>query len=290
MPGLVKFIANLQQHRTVPVQWHRTNVREGLEISNTNEFARCSRLLVHIAALTVVTLALYGCAHAVTSNNQTPQAPTIAGIDPSSGTVGTSAIITGTNFGPTQGNSTITFNGTAASTTNWTATSITTTVPTGATTGNVVVTVGSLASNGVSFTVTVPAPTITSLNPNSGESGTSVTITGTNFGAMQGTSTVKFNGTTGTPTSWSATSIVVPVPSGATTGNVVVTVGGQNSNGVNFTVGSTSNISVTLSPVRGGATVTQQIQLTATVANDLGAAGVTWAVSAGGRSRARRPP
>jgi len=79
-------------------------------------------------------------------------------------------------------------------------------------------------------------PSITSLSPTSGVVGTSVTITGTNFGATQGTSTVKFNGTTATPTSWSATSIVVPVPTGATTGNVVVTVGGVASNGAQFTV------------------------------------------------------
>src|SRR5881628_131034 len=82
-----------------------------------------------------------------------------------------------------------------------------------------------------------PSPaSITSLNPTSGFAGTSVTISGANFGATQGTSTVKFNGTAATPTSWSATSIVVPVPAGATTGNVVVTVGGVASNGVSFTV------------------------------------------------------
>ena len=55
-------------------------------------------------------------------------------------------------------------------------------------------------------------------------------------GSTQGSSTVKFNGTAGTPTSWNATSIVVPVPSGATTGDVVVTVSGTASNGVAFTV------------------------------------------------------
>ena len=71
------------------------------------------------------------------------------------------------------------------------------------------------------------SPSITSLNPASGAVGTSVTITGANFGATQGSSTVKFNGTAGTPSSWSATSIVVPVPAGASTGNVVVTVGGS---------------------------------------------------------------
>jgi hypothetical protein len=47
---------------------------------------------------------------------------------------------------------------------------------------------------------------------------------------------VTFNGTVGAPVSWSSTSILVPVPSGATTGNVVVTVGGVSSNGVPFTV------------------------------------------------------
>jgi hypothetical protein len=108
-------------------------------------------------------------------------------------------------------------------------------LPAGATTGNVVVTVGGLASNGGSFTVTVP-PSITSLSPTAGPVGTVVTMTGSNFGATQGASTIKFNGTTATPTSWSATSIVVPVPAAATTGNVVITVGGVVSNGVMLTV------------------------------------------------------
>ncbi len=67
-----------------------------------------------------------------------------------------------------------------------------------------------------------PGPSITSLTPTSGLVGASVTISGANFGATQGTSTVTFNGTAATPTSWGATSIVAPVPAGATTGNVVV--------------------------------------------------------------------
>jgi RHS repeat-associated protein len=105
----------------------------------------------------------------------------------------------------------------------------------------VVVHTSSGASNPKSFTV---IPSIKSLSPSLGPVGASVTITGTNFGATQGTSTVTFNGTTGTPTSWGATSIVVPVPSGATTGNVVVTVSGVASNGMNFTVGTTTGPTV----------------------------------------------
>ena len=167
--------------------------------------------------------------------------PYITSLSPTSGSVGTSVTITGANFGATQGTSTVTFNGTAATPTSWSATSIAVPVPTGATTGNVVVTVGGTASNGVSFTVSAAGPpNITSLSPTSGPVGTSVTITGTNFGATQGSSTVTFNGTAATPTSWSATSIAVTVPAGATTGNVVVTVGGVASNGMTFTVTSTS--------------------------------------------------
>src|SRR5204862_7820940 len=135
--------------------------------------------------------------------------------------------ITGTNFVATQGSSTVTFNGTAAPPTSSSATSLPATVPPGATTGNVVVTVGGQASNGVSFTVTAPAPSLTSLMPPSGAVGTAVTIAGTNFGATQGGSTVTFNGTAATPTSWSATSGGAHVSPPATTRNLVATAGGQ---------------------------------------------------------------
>ena len=63
-----------------------------------------------------------------------------------------------------------------------------------------------------------------------------MTIAGSNFGSTKGTSTVTFNGTGATPSSWSATSIVVPVPAGATTGNVVVTVGGVASHRADVTI------------------------------------------------------
>lgn len=70
--------------------------------------------------------------------------------------------------------------------------------------------------------------------------GTSVTITGGNFGSTTqgGTSTVTFNGTTAAPTQWSATSITTLVPLGATTGNIVVTVNGVSSVGFPFIIQS----------------------------------------------------
>lgn len=77
---------------------------------------------------------------------------------------------------------------------------------------------------GLTFTdstvVSVP-PVISSLSISSAPVGSTVTITGTGFGVAQGT--VAFNATPAIVSSWSATSIVVTVPIGAITGNVVVT-------------------------------------------------------------------
>jgi YD repeat-containing protein len=172
--------------------------------------------------------------------------PSITALSPASGEVGNTVRIAGTNFGATQGTSTVTFNGTSASATSWAQNGIVVTVPTGATTGNVAVNVGGIASNGSSFTL-IAGPSITSLSPPSGVVGTSVTISGTNFGGSQGANTISFNGATSTATSWSSTSIAAPVSTGATTGNVVVTVSGIASNPSPFTVGVTP-ILTSLSP------------------------------------------
>ncbi len=183
-------------------------------------------------------------------------APTITSLSITTGAVGATVVITGTSFGSSQGSGTVKFNGTAATVTSWSATSITVTVPSGATTGNVVVFASGVNSNGSSFAV-VSAPSITSLSITSGAIGAAVTITGTNFGTSQGSGTVTFNVTAATVTSWSATSIAVAVPSGATTGNVVVFASGVNSNGSSFTVvpgPSLTSLSITSGMV--GAVVT----------------------------------
>ena len=77
---------------------------------------------------------------------------------------------------------------------------------------------------------------ITSISPSSGIVGASVTISGSNFGSAQGSSTVTFNGTVAPVTKWTNSSIVANVPFGHSSENVVVTVGGTASNGINFTV------------------------------------------------------
>ena len=170
-------------------------------------------------------------------------APNVTSISPASGPVATAVTISGANFGTAQGTSTVTFNGVAGTPTSWNGTNIVVPVPAGASTGPVVVTVGGSSSNGIAFTVPVPPPLINSLTPNSGPVGSSVTISGANFGATQGSSTVRFNGVLANATNWSASSVTASVPVGASTGPVVVNVGGTGSN---------SNVifSVTLLPTK----------------------------------------
>jgi hypothetical protein len=80
--------------------------------------------------------------------------PKIVGLLLSSGAIGDPVTIAGRSFGDIQGNSTVSFNGTAAATVDWSAISIDVTVPTGATSGPVVVTVNGVASTGMNFSVT----------------------------------------------------------------------------------------------------------------------------------------
>src|SRR5205814_1496737 len=63
------------------------------------------------------------------------------------------------------------------------------------------------------------------------------------FGNSQGSSTITFNALTATPSLWSNAKVIAPVPANATTGSVVVNVGGIASNGVTFTVASTGTVS-----------------------------------------------
>ena len=202
-------------------------------------------------------------------------APVIATVDPTHGPEGTGVVIRGENFGApigaAQGTAGVSFGGVWAEPSFWSGTEIRAAVPEGVASGLVTVTVGGQASNGVDFTVTAggkgtagstvttvsastsdgeeenSGPAITSLSPEEGAVGASVTVTGTGFGAAQGNSTVSFNGVAGVPTSWSETAIQVPVPEGATSGPVVVTVGDQASPGVPFRV--LSRLTLTIDPL-----------------------------------------
>jgi len=194
------------------------------------------------AALTVVDADGNGTS-AATFTSAAVAIPTITSFTPLSGAVGTSVVITGTNFGCT---SVVKFNATNATTfTVNSATQITASVPTGATTGKITVTntAGSAVST-ADFTVLTGIPTVTSFSPTAGDVGTSVVITGTN---LAGASSVKFNGTTATFTVNSATQITATVPAGATTGSITVTNAlGTGTSATSFTLTTHHNRTVNL--------------------------------------------
>ncbi|MDO7875684.1 Ig-like domain repeat protein [Hymenobacter sp. ASUV-10] len=98
---------------------------------------------------------------ALTQVVNAPPVPAISSLSPSSGPVGTSVVISGSGLG---GASSVSFDGVAQTTISAnTATSLTVAVPAGATTGDVVVNTPGGTSNALTFTVTPPAPVVTSV-------------------------------------------------------------------------------------------------------------------------------
>jgi lysophospholipase L1-like esterase len=167
-----------------------------------------------------------------------PTPPQITTITPTYGAPAALIRIVGSNFGPTQGNGSVTVGGAPSYVASWSNTLILIQVPSRATTGNIVVTSAGEASNGVGFTF-YPYPAITGISPASGAVGTPVTITGSGLldGAGPGNGSVAFNGTFATVLSQSSTSIQVNVPPGASSGPVSVYVNGDTAkSSASFTV------------------------------------------------------
>jgi hypothetical protein len=87
-----------------------------------------------------------------------------------------------------------------------------------------------------SITCGVP-PTVSSFNPISGQVGTSVTISGTNFSTIPTNNVVKFNGVLATVIASTRTSITAVVPTGATSGAITVALASNTAiSSTNFTV------------------------------------------------------
>jgi IPT/TIG domain-containing protein len=83
--------------------------------------------------------------------------PTITSLSPNSGWIGRMVTINGSQFGSTQGSSSVKFNGISAAVSSWSNSNITARVPSGTSNGPVIVTAAAVPSNAVTFNV-VPAP------------------------------------------------------------------------------------------------------------------------------------
>ena len=229
----------------------------------------------------------YGSAGSTATVSQTQQAgpavaplppPTITSTSPATPDAGEAVTITGDNFGDTQGSSYLLliqggtswgapYDGAKVTITNWSNTSISFDLPPASGypwpiapgPATIQVSVNGQTSAPAALTVAgavAPTPTITSVSPSSTPAGSSITLTGTNFGATQGSSYVTlaeggtswgapFDGAQFTITSWSDTSITLTLPpdSGSfplTPGAATLTVtnGGQTSNTESVTITS----------------------------------------------------
>lgn len=126
----------------------------------------------------VMSIPATGTVAIIRNNPVTASDPVITSFTPTSGPIGSTVTISGTNFSATPANNIVNFNGTAATVTASTSTSITTTVPTGATTGKITVTVGGFtATSAGNFTVTCTAPAKPTITAEGSSDLTSTTLT-----------------------------------------------------------------------------------------------------------------
>ncbi len=142
-------------------------------------------------------------------------APTLDSVAPTSGVMGQSITLNGSNFNTTASNNTVLIGGQAATVTNATATQLTVTVPTGIAAGTNDVTV-SIGAGPTSAAVTFNSvrPIITSVSPTAAVTGTDITLNGSNFNPTPGNNSVLIGGETATVVNASATQLTVTVPGG----------------------------------------------------------------------------
>lgn len=229
------------------------------------------------------------CSEGSCVNNVCVANPTISSVTPNEGAVGTYVTLSGKGFGSSVGNVFFTDaagTGTVAATIltscgdgGWKDTQVLVQVPTGAGDGPITLTTNGGASdktddsNGaqvLNFDVNdVVSPSLCSLSSSSGVANSALTLSGGNFGASQGSSTVSF-GTTpaGSYTFWGTdgTSAKVTVPSAALgTYNVSMVVNGKTSNTLSYSITEAESAVSTItgiSPSSGG--IGQYVTITGT--------------------------
>lgn len=163
--------------------------------------------------------------------------PEISRYNPNSGYAGDEIEIHGNNFSAVTNENLVQFNGKTAVITSATITLIKAIVPEGVGSGPVTVKVNEQYATGPVFTYLTKTPEIIDFTPKSGPIGTTVPISGKNFGNNQGAIQVKFNGINAVLNDFDDTKLTVIVPNMATTGKISVSVNGSVTTSTdNFTV------------------------------------------------------
>ncbi len=159
---------------------------------------------------------------------------------PARGPTGSTVEISGTGFATQPTGNQVSFDGIAAQVTAATATRLTVIVPAGTGGGAVKVAAnGKTVAARAPFVVTkgVPAPTITGVSADRGNSGDTITITGTGFDSNATRDVVLFHQTAARVKQAGPTSLTVEVPAAVASGRISVrTPGGTATSGADFLV------------------------------------------------------
>jgi YD repeat-containing protein len=160
----------------------------------------------------------------------------VAQTSPSGGPAGTVVTVYGTGFGTTS-DTTVSFNGQAATPTAVSATQITVAVPSGATTGPVSVTspAGTAASVANFAVQTTAAPTISGVSPGQIDQGSTITVSGSGFDPTPGNNKVFVNGRYARVSAATASSLTAVVPA-LTSGRVTVTTANGSATNTSYLV------------------------------------------------------
>ena len=183
-----------------------------------------------------IAIVLTGCEKGPSFKEYTYPKQTASGISPATGYPGTYVTITGKDFGGLTGAVKVFFGGVKAdSVISCTDNQIVAKVPVTAISGKVSLQIWTNTNDSIGSYTVIPAPVIKSASANAGSPGDIVTIKGTGFGADISKLAVKFNGTAATVnTAVADTLITVTVPSGFSSGNIVVYVNGFAVTGPSF--------------------------------------------------------
>lgn len=204
---------------------------------------------------------------------------TIDSVTPDYGLPGTSVTIAGSGFGFSQGSGKLLLGTLLGTITSWSDTQIVATVAAHSEPGYVQVLKDGRMSNFGEFFFWVTTPFIYSVSPDSAYPSTTVTISGSSFGATQGTGSVWLGSKAATVLTWTDTEITAVVESGSKSGVVRVQQNSYQSNVLKFSVPDGLGAISTLAPDSINMTVgeTRSIQALDEEGDIL--TGLTWASS-----------
>lgn len=170
----------------------------------------------------------------------TAESPVISGFSPTSGEVGDSVTISGSNFGESVSTNVVTINGAVAEISSASSNEIVAIIPSGGTSvGKITVTAnGAMATSSGDFTIEDDEVSLSILSfTSSGSAGSTIAIIGTGFSTTASENVVTIGGVTATVSAATETQLMVVVPINAVSGVITVTVSGSKvTSSTSFTV------------------------------------------------------